>query len=295
MNFVKKLWLLPVLAFVLASCNSENNGNTITQQFSTGFVNVVDSSTGESYVDSDISYEMTFDYDNMLAEVNVSGLQLSSSGSNISFSLKGLTWSYTEDGYRQIYAPNVQLGMNTTISNFRLTMIDRNIYVSGQYAYYPIISISYVVDDRYSVTTFMRSYVYLDNATRVTTVATGDVYTPKAGTLYGVSFNFKDKTASLLIDGAVFAAGMEAHPVQMTFPKLAFTVNANGFTLTCQETIPEVTEGGKQVPYEAFKITDFTGYFSLSGSSSLNYRCANRENPCDVTTELDYFSKKTGN
>lgn len=294
---MKKLWLLPALALTIVSCDSENKGNTVTQSFTNGFNYVVDlsNSSSEAFIDDEVGYEMKFNYDNNTADVTITSLQLDADKSNMSVNLAGLPWSYTEEGFRQIYVPNLTVGMSTTISNFRLVMMDRNIYMSTGYAYSPVISISYTVDARYQVTAFMRTYIYVDNSTRVTTVADGSVYSPKEGTVYGVVIDPKKLKASLLIDGAVFAAGMEAHPVQMTFPELNVKLSSSGYTLACDETIPTVTEGGKTVPYEAFKITDFTGYSSLSGSTSLSYRCANRGNACDVSTDLDYFSQAAGN
>ena len=294
---MKKLWLLPVLALTIVSCESENKGNTITQNFTNGFNYVVDmvSSSDEAFIDDEVGYEMTFNYDNNTADIAITSLQLSADQSNMSVNLTSLPWTYTEEGFRQIYVSNLTVGLNTTISNFRLVMMDRNIYMSTGYAYSPVISISYTVDGRYQVTAFMRTYIYVDNSTRVTNVADGSVYTPKNGTVYGVVLDPKKLKASLLIDGAVFAAGMEAHPVQMTFPELNVKLSSSGYTLTCDETIPTVTEGDKSVPYEAFKITDFTGYASLYGSTSLSYRCANRGNPCDVSTDLDYFTQSTSN
>lgn len=289
---MKKLWFLPLLALILVSCDSENKGNTITQNFTNGFNYVVDRNTGQEFIDDEVAYNMTFNYDNKTAEISITSLQLSADNSNMSVNLGALPWNFTEEGFRQINVPTIQVGMNTTISNFRLTMIDRYLYISNTNAYAPIINISYMVEGRYAVTAFMRSYIYVDNSTTVTTVADGSVYTPKAGTIYGVSIDPKKGIASLLIDGAVFAAGMEAHPVQMTYPDLKVTFNSHGYNLASDKTVPTVAEGGKPVPYEAFTITDLACYSSLSGTASLSYQCANRDKPCDVNTELDYFMKQ---
>lgn len=128
-------------------------------------------------------------------------------------------------------------------------------------------SISFTIDNLYHVRVIQKkNYFY---GTTISTCSSGDFdafSTKKAK--YCVSLDYRTQIALMTIENAQFVTGMPSG-ITMEFPSISFAMSDNGFTLNCDQLIPQVNNR----PFQAYEVTGLRGNVITAKTFDLSFTC----------------------
>jgi hypothetical protein len=274
MKQIKLMAVLLLMSAAMVSCTSDKV-NSMTRNISNCFGVVTNNTDGSVYTAIGMSCKLYINLDESTADITLYDFQATSSSSKGSLTLSNIPWNVNTDGSLGI--DQSVIANNGNITNFKLVYVNRYI---GSYNL-PVLRVSFTYSNAYDVVLYQEQYVYVDNSTVVTTIATGTTYSPDPNTQYVVTLNPQTKTASLYIDGAQFAQNMQA--VQMTFKDINYEYVTDGYVLNSDSLIPE----SNSTPYPQYTITSLTGNANLAGPTTIGFTCADTYR---VNCTLNYLS-----
>ena len=131
---------------------------------------------------------------------------------------------------------------------------------------FPLMLLTYTVDERYSVRLVYNPAFYWGTTTVVD--QDGQYFVNSdVSSYYGIQFNTETGKAVIGIVGAKFAEKMPS--LNMSFRDIPYTFTSSGYVLETPELIPLIGE----TPYPDYKITNVKLMGSLDGRQTLEFTC----------------------
>ncbi|MCM1450274.1 MAG: hypothetical protein NC082_08015 [Clostridiales bacterium] len=261
---ILNILLLAVAALGLSSCLGDSS-NSVKSDFSNYTMTYVsDNVTGDTRLTKGATYKLSNNYDNGTITISVGNLQLPN-GTFVSFDIKDQRIRYNDKGGMILTLPSyaTQSGSQShSLTNVDFTYYNR--YYNG--AQYPIFTLSFNIDDRYSARVIYTPAVYWGTTT--VTDQDGKIFTnEQLSTYYAVAFDPETRKANFGAYGAKFAENMPA--MNMIFPSIPFSLNLSSYNLSASELTPQI--GG--TPYPNYKITDFSMTGTYDGTQYVSFTC----------------------
>lgn len=291
MKLFKSICIMAVCAILACgttACGSDDDNDYIVEQsILSAFVHVSDISQGITADYTGVSYKITYNYTTGRAKVSITGMRLPGNVTYPTITLDNLTFEVDQAGYRKISGSNLAatvdgFGSAPVFTKFNLIVLDRML----DDAYYPAMSATYTIDGMYKCVSALPIQILLGKTT--STAPKGDTFTDDSQ-IYGVSFDFETKRATLVINGAKFVANMPAQ--DMEFRNMPYTIDNQG--------IIKIENPGTLIPYigstpyPAFPITAFSAQLDLSSGMIVSFKCNAMGQDYSVDADLWYSYKTT--
>lgn len=274
MKLFKMMAIGVIAAVMMSSCDSDDDyGNRATVVYVNCMNCVDDASTGTQYVSgnkgttSTVGYSLNFDFDKKVVSVGIAGLKLGEGEEAKSMDLYEMplvigTYTYT------VVAQDVQPYNNgVPMAGYMVDSFTMTYYNSTT----PMVSISYEINGRYTVTVLPVESLY-GAQTTVTTIATGDVY-ETVEPYYGVKLQQDEEsgelTANVHVFNAKFASNMPAQS-EMVFNGIGVEVVDGVIRLKSDRLVPEIAN----TPYERFMVTNLNARCYIARGIAIGYEVA---------------------
>lgn len=263
--------MLVALALLGASCNeSGNNQTTTVQNLNNFFALVTDNSNTSVSAVKNVSYTVTLNYTTMKADVKIVNLQIPEIGSTPSLTLSGMTWKAEKDGSVTISAENVTpdgngLGNVPAFTSFKMTLLNRMV---GEY-FIPAASFSMLINGRFSVMSTYNYQVFFGKL--ISTSEDGKKFEYSDGG-YEIDIDPDKRTANITLNTVRFIEQMP-RAVNFDLKNLPFTLVGNKLIFDVESVVPSIKEGDKDIPYEAYKLTNFTATYDVTSGMVIGFEC----------------------
>ena len=288
MKFLKIALSVVAFALMATSCGGNENllhDNYLEQNF-TGSLNVLskEGANGElvSVVSEGTTYKFRWRYDNT-ADVYIYNAKFSTNMPNgIAVAFEGLQWTYAEGNVeikvlkaKDLLPTWVEMNGQklNDLSNFMVDELEISVYerrwsYSNLEYYHPIINLSMKIGDVEVVAVQKQRFYFGSTAV----IGQGDQpYYSAPKPFYLVSLNPTTGLATIDVYGAKFADKMPS--LNMKFDGVLFDVSNLGYTLSCDELIPTIKEGEKDIPYPQYAITNLKGNANFNTGMALQFDC----------------------
>lgn len=277
MKFLKSIFTIAMLAILATSCGNDDepiaHDNYMEQQFTGCFNYIYKQSLNQGVISKGTTYMFRWRAD-FTADVYIYNAKFSAMmPDGVDIVIEGLKWT-SADGVKSISANDVvpnKVTMNGTAVGASAYMIDKLEISSMERRvsshtpeYIPVINVAMTLGDIKVVT--LQEYTVYFGSTGVVNSMAGANFTSKAS-YYAVTLDPEAMKAKIEIFGAKFAEKMPS--MDMTFGDVPFTASATGYTLTCDELIPTITN----VPYPDYAITNLIGQGNLLSGLNLQFDC----------------------
>ncbi len=232
LNFLSML----LLGVALTSCLGGDNKMTSSRALQAGScVNyIVDNATGEGAINaSGANYVLNIDYTSQVADITVSGLQLTPGGASYTFNIPAQRFYFDASGALIVDVPAaLDADNDVTINNFRLSLLDR---MMGQDGWIPVWTISYEVNSRFTVSAIQLSTVYFGSSNvKVGDDKSFDTKEPYYSLVFdSKSVNGSKMKGKLLLYNAQFASSMPK--MNMAIRDIEFDFGSRGFNAHADE------------------------------------------------------------
>lgn len=288
MNILKTLTCaaLAMMAAGLSSCNSDDNTETIYEYRFMRCYAVVTDLRGENpaTVSPEISIKMQADWDKGDAKFEISGLSIGSYSYPI-VAFDGSKWHQLSNSAwaeaSGLKTAALATGAPVLIDDFKLLWNDRTQLVPAVGVYDPALKYQFILDGRYKIVGSRQPFCI--GGTTVSTSPAGTSYTSDAS-LYIIGLDFTNRTASIDIANANFAANMPS--LNMKFAGIPFTVDEDAnVTLSSDALIPTIGD----VPQPDYPISQLRCTVNPGqGRSTLEFVCSFRGAPFTVKADLGF-------
>ena len=269
--------------------------NTVTRSYAKCFNTVYDATTGDIAINQQPKYTLTIKStskgENSI-QISMTNVKLGDDIAYTTFDLPDLPMKVTGTSAPYVEATDVRpTNIATPSINFSsiyVSVLDRYIHNNSANTneFYPVYTINFVVNNRYTVTTYPTEIQYFGE-TKSTATASGSVFT-SSDPRYAITFDPDKKTASIDITGAQFVSAMPK--MNMTFPDIPFTTGINSLEIKSDAVTPTIAG----TPYPTFPITGLEATINTrQASATLVFDC----NPMSmgdyhVDASLSYLLKQ---
>lgn len=292
MKILSRLLTLGVLVAVLTttSCNTESDNPTIWEQSFPGFfANVNEYATGATAVYSNLSYKVTLNYTDWVADVQISGLKLPDGTTYPTMTLRNMNFSITGDGWNEISGRNITPEIGgfanvPTFTQFKFRIYGR--FLAADYdhmAYSPAVCATYVVNGLYSVLSSYSPQI-LFGTTVSTDITDNSKYESDAVT-YTVAYNTDTRTLTIGMNGIRFS-GANNDGFDMELRNIPLDLSGSSMKFNTAYATPYVNG----TVFESYAIADIKGEFNpgegLKFGFGVNPR--NSESPYRVEVDCDF-------
>lgn len=262
---MKKTKILSLLAAItlslgsLTSCFGDGESTTkYTTPLGNLFNAVVDQSTGDVTLYSNVSYQVEWDLSNNIANITVMGLQLPNSSIYPKIEIKDLNMKYDYNGWYTVsatdYIPADYAG--NMIFNYLNFTVDTN---------FSPISINYIVDNKFKVYSLLQMFGIVGN-TRITNQNTNSsfAYNGDICPSYYISYDVSTKMGYLVIQN--FKLTENGSTFNVKLPLLPFSVNSSGFVTMAADSV---------TPAQLSATLDSSSALNSSGTALENATASN--------------------
>lgn len=304
MNIKKSLFVLPLLAMGMASCNldPDPSSNYITGQFSC--TNLVIPADGDAYA-TPADYTMTFYYTEGQVQLSATDLTFNGiKGNFVSSKMNAVTQSYLSEDKNfgfdvTSFSGGSATSGNLSIKNLKgfsssyLNVVTENEMIKDYpfQAFTPLV-ISYNVNDDIIVKTFLSDAIY-NGTTSVRSAMSPDAYVD-SNTKYRVIFSADLQKADVLIYNAKFAEMMPTLPFFLV-KGLKVEYNKTGYIISNpegQSIIPQTLDGGTWIDNPNREISKFEFINSSDDLTSANCYFTVKVGQADFTCEFNgYYTR----
>lgn len=237
---------------------------------------VTDLSTGSINTYDGPTYKFEYDFTGSKVTTQITSLKFSGEYSALSFSLPSL--EYTPDNTLGLYitkGTNVvpeASGAAYVFNEFELrTNPSRAIKVNGSYGTYPVYQVSYLISNRYRVTTFPAENVFAGTTSFKSIDKGGDEETyTTVDNVYDVVLNHNKMTATVLFP--YYRVSDSNNIISFVVKDVPFTLNHSGFMLATDGDTPckLYTSSGKEIEGCSLKGLNMASTLA-TGTSAINF------------------------
>ena len=263
LNYLSSL-LLGCLLF--ASCNTETNNETITEQtLINAFAYVTNIADGTSIYTGNIGYKVRINYTKATADVTVAGLKLTDGTAFPQFTLADMKVVIDNKGWLVISGENMHpqvsgIASAIGIEKFQMRLYQR--YIGSNYS--PAFCTTMNIDHKYTIaSSYLNQYCF---GTTVSTPAKGDAFETKS-TEYTFTFNIETRCVSIKMNNAQFIEKMPAMNIELK--NIPFTIQGDKAVFSIANIHPE--QAG--TPWAGFPITDLSGTVDFGNGFDLGFTC----------------------
>ncbi|MCC8114709.1 MAG: hypothetical protein LIP03_12130 [Bacteroidales bacterium] len=284
MKFNKIVMALAAGAALLGttSClsNDSNNSLSYTSTFSRFFNVIFEDGNDTPTYQQGVGYEVTYNYTDMVADVQISGLTLPS-GSLGTLTFNQVPWAIVND-WKRISLTNVTPSSSLippTFSTLNFYVYDRMVTST---TYYPCLNINYsIASSGYSIISFPAGLINYGETTVSCDDGSSFASSDSARPLYYITLYDGDSTldlnkaenrmAKLVIEDFQLSSAMNA--IDLQFTGIAFDIDKNGMvSLSLDEQVPSRVESSSSiVEIENYKVTNLRGTTNTANLMTLSF------------------------
>mgnify|MGYP007103219148 CR=1 FL=1 len=282
MKYISRILSLAVLLTLLvSSCNTESDNPTVTEQSFPGFfANVHEMSTGATAVYNNISYKVTLNYDELTAEVQITGLKLPDGTTYPTMTLSGLRWGIDTNGWREItgaqIVPSIGGFSNApTFTQFKFRIYERFVDSNGTSIYSPAVCATYIINGLYKVmSSFSPQMLY---GTTVATDTENNRTLETTNTPYSVTYNTDTRTMTINMGGVRFSTeSSESYDIEVR--NIPLTTYDDKLSFDVATIIPYLSGS----PFEKYPFSNLKGNFNPAEGLTFSFDTTER------TTNITY-------
>lgn len=267
MNKTIKSIIMGVAAIVgLASCNSSDPGDYVTEQTLSSCFAYSSTPGVDSNMATSVSYYIKLNYTLKTAEVSISNFELSDGVTYPKMTFTDIPFTIEPYGWKKIsgtmLTPTIAgFGNVPLFSSFEIKLLDR---YYGTSMYIPAFTANFLVNN--SVAVFSSLPVQLLAGTTESTAPSNDVF-KTTSSIYVVDMDFKKMKANIDITGAQFAEKMPA--LDISFKDIPFVLSGQKVILSAESLTPYMGS----TPQPDYPISDLVAEYDFAKGMTLSFGC----------------------
>lgn len=291
MKIIPRLLSLAALLVMLAtSCDTKTDQPTITEQAFPGFfANVHEYTTGAMAVYSNLSYKVTLNYTDQVADVQISGLKLPDGTTYPTMTLRNLRWGIDNNGWREITGREVQPEIGgfanpPVFTQFKFRIYER--FLSSdldRVVYSPAVCANYVINGVYGVMSSYSPQVLY--GTTVSTDTDTNIEFESNNTIYTATYNTDTRTLTLRMNGIRFNSGIN-DGFDMELRNIPLEMNNNVLAFKVAYITPYLNG----TVFDSYPISDLKGEFNPGEGLKFSFATTPRNSTTTyrVNVECDF-------